>query len=129
MPAIMVSIIPLKLFAEANVQPAHDEKQNHDSYKKQIHHYTCFKFSFNAIGAAPHMAAPLCTHYECDSLPQLIKMRKEPVKFSLNLGHVGKLLQKLANFLIRPASVRIKQFDRPDSRFSDTSFDGGSSTR
>jgi hypothetical protein len=39
MPAIMVSMLPLKFFAKTNVEPAHDEKQNHDSDEKQIHHW------------------------------------------------------------------------------------------
>jgi hypothetical protein len=43
-PATMVSITPLKLFAKANVQPAHDEKQNHNSDEKQIQHSIYFKF-------------------------------------------------------------------------------------
>lgn len=38
MPAIMVSIVPLKLFAETNVESAHDEEQNHNSDEKQIQH-------------------------------------------------------------------------------------------
>jgi hypothetical protein len=43
-PAIMVSIIPLEFFAEANVQSAHDEEHDDDSDKKQIQHDFRFKF-------------------------------------------------------------------------------------
>jgi hypothetical protein len=43
-PAIIVSIIPLKLFAEANVESAHDEEQDNDCDEKQIQHKLMFKF-------------------------------------------------------------------------------------
>jgi len=39
MPAMIVSIDPLELFAEANIESAHDEEHDDDSDKKQIHHW------------------------------------------------------------------------------------------
>jgi hypothetical protein len=58
-PAMIISIGPLKFFAEANVEPAHDEEHDDDSDKKQIHHWISFKFSLVASGATPHSAAPI----------------------------------------------------------------------
>ena len=82
MPAIMVSIVPLKFFAEANVESAYDEKQNDDSDKKQIQHRIRFKFSSSATGALPVGLRLFAPYYRQASMIHLINIRKRVVKFS-----------------------------------------------
>jgi hypothetical protein len=79
---MMVSIVPLKLLAEANVESAHDEEQDHDSDKKQIHHRIRVSFSSSAAGVLPLGCACFACHYGRHQVFELIKMQKERIKFS-----------------------------------------------
>jgi len=82
-PAIMVSIIPLKFFAEANIQSAHDEEHDDDSDEKQIQHKSMFKFVSKRQTRNAHFRgvhnSPTGTREPED---QIVKIRKRGAKFS-----------------------------------------------
>jgi hypothetical protein len=53
---------PLKLFAEAHVQSAYDEKHNYDSDEQQIQHDIRFEFRSNTASATPHWSRLYASH-------------------------------------------------------------------